>query len=68
MHWNISHNFRFDLIKIGFQTQVQKSSESARLALATVPDIEGRISDVDNVVQQAESVNFQIFSPPLIYC
>lgn len=49
--------FCFDLLQTGFQTQVKKSSESARLALETVPDIEDRIRNVENVVQQAESVN-----------
>lgn len=41
---------------LGFQTQVQKSSESAKLALETVPVIEDQIREVYDVVEQAEQV------------
>lgn len=45
---------------LGFQTQVQKSSESAKLVLETVPDIENQIREVDNVVGEAENVIISI--------
>lgn len=45
-------------VNLGFQTQVQKSSENAELVLKTVPDIENQIRNVDDVVHEAENVNF----------
>lgn len=45
----------------GFQAQVQKSSESAELALETVPDIEILINEVDDVIKESEIVNTHSF-------
>lgn len=44
-------------ILAGFQNQVQQSSESAKLALATVPGIEQQIQDAQKTVEEAESVS-----------
>lgn len=44
-------------ILAGFQNQVQQSSESAKLALATVPGIEQQILDAQKTVEEAESVS-----------
>lgn len=40
----------------GFQSQVEKSSESAKLALQTVPDIESQITEAEKTVEEAENV------------
>lgn len=40
----------------GFQTQVQQSSESAKLALETVPAIEKQVRDVEKTVRETEYV------------
>lgn len=44
------------IFALGFQTQVQKSSESAKIALETVPEIENQIREVDDKVGEAENV------------
>lgn len=41
---------------LGFQTQVQQSSESARLALTTVPEIEDQLREIEETIQQTENV------------
>lgn len=38
---------------------MENSSESARLALNTVPDIENQIRDAENRVAEAENVGFR---------
>lgn len=47
-------------ILAGFQNQVQQSSESAKLALATVPGIEQQIQDAQKTVEEAESVSANV--------
>lgn len=42
--------------RLGFQAQVEQSSESARLALQTVSGIEDQIQEVDAKIQEAENV------------
>lgn len=49
--------FLFNVFFIGFQSQVEKSSESAKLALATVPGIEKQIEDAQSTIEQAENVS-----------
>lgn len=44
------------ILVAGFQAQVQESSESAKLALATVPDIENQVREVENTVRTTENV------------
>lgn len=39
----------------GFQSQVQQSSENAKLALATVPNIEQQIQDAQTTINEAEN-------------
>lgn len=46
----------------GFQSQVQQSSESADLALKTVPGIEKQIQEAQDTVQAAEEVIFLLLS------
>ena len=41
-----------------FQSEVQKSSESAEIALKTVPGIVDQIKNTEEVVEKAEEVNF----------
>lgn len=47
-------------ILAGFQNQVQQSSESAKLALQTVPGIEQQIRDAQKTVEEAESVSVKL--------
>lgn len=49
--------FKFFLYTfVGFQSQVQKSKESASLALETIPAIEKQIQDTQNTVLTANKV------------
>lgn len=39
-----------------FQSEVQKSSESAKIALQDVPDITQQIRDTEDIIKKAEEV------------
>lgn len=41
-----------------FQSEVQKSSESAKIALRDVPAIQKQIRETDEIISQAEEVAF----------
>lgn len=54
--WIVDQLFIYFTIYLGFNALVEKSSESAQLALSTVPQIEYQIRDAENRVAEAENV------------
>lgn len=63
---NTQHFHKILLDPAGFQSQVQQSSESANLALKTVPGIEKQIQEAQNTVHAAEDVIFFVTLEKLI--
>lgn len=43
-----------------FSEEVEKSSETAKVALENVPEIESKVSDTEQLIEDAESVRNQV--------